>query len=545
MEKRKAARNEKILCLAAESGHIVEINNSEKIVVTCQKCGHKRNMTKGGFLKYNQKCPNCNKIEDFKEKTEYYRKACAAEGYELKDNYKGCFILMEMLCDEKHNCSIRPADWDFNHRCSTCARNKQKTWKEIEESLNEEGYTIKEHPKIYKNSETDFIAECPEGHKYKACWNIWSKGRRCPACFGTFPITKEQIAEALAKKECVPIFENNKQYTSKTMFERVCNKDRHRTWTCWNWVQQGCDSCPDCHKNKSPQEEEILKFIISLGITNVILNTTDIVQFVDENNRLHKQEIDLFLPEFNLAIEHSGLFHHSDTFKDKYYHRKKYEECLKRGIRLIQVFGDEWEHQRPICESRIASILGKAPNKVGARECQLVELTKTQARHFFNENHLQEAGSPFKAFGLEYNNKVVFTMSLKAHLEDLDTLDIDRLATTLNYTVSGGAQKVFNAIVKWAKENKYNKIVSYCDLRWGTGNVYQKLGFKYVNESKWSQHFIVNGHRKRRHAAWFTNDKERAEAKELGMTQDTYACQVKGYRVIWDCGHQRWDYEIK
>ena len=37
--------------------------------------------------------------------------------------------------------------------------------------------------------------------------------------------------------------------------------------------------------------------------------------------------------------------------KDKYYHLKKLEDCEEKGIRLIQIFEDEWIFKQEIVKS--------------------------------------------------------------------------------------------------------------------------------------------------------------------------------------------------
>ena len=49
-------------------------------------------------------------------------------------------------------------------------------------------------------------------------------------------------------------------------------------------------------------------------------------------------ELDIFFPDYNLAIEINGLRFHSEILgkKLKYYHQNKYEICKKHGIKLFQ-----------------------------------------------------------------------------------------------------------------------------------------------------------------------------------------------------------------
>jgi hypothetical protein len=64
-----------------------------------------------------------------------------------------------------------------------------------------------------------------------------------------------------------------------------------------------------------------------------------------ENTRnvIPPYELDIFIPEKNLAIEYCGLYWHSDIKgKSKDYHLNKYTMCMDKGVRLLTVFEDEY-----------------------------------------------------------------------------------------------------------------------------------------------------------------------------------------------------------
>lgn len=69
-------------------------------------------------------------------------------------------------------------------------------------------------------------------------------------------------------------------------------------------------------------------------------------------------ELDVFNSELKLAVEFHGLYWHStaaDYDQDK--HRAKYQLCKDRGIRLIQIFEDEWNQDKELVKSRLLSIV--------------------------------------------------------------------------------------------------------------------------------------------------------------------------------------------
>jgi len=109
-----------------------------------------------------------------------------------------------------------------------------------------------------------------------------------------------------------------------------------------------CPTCFPINFNTSSGEKQITDFIKD---TNLI---------VEENNRTQIQpyELDIWLPEKNIAIEYNGLYWHSDLHKSDDYHRMKWDLCQEKGIRLIQIFEDEWIQKSEIVKSRLLHILG-------------------------------------------------------------------------------------------------------------------------------------------------------------------------------------------
>ena len=72
--------------------------------------------------------------------------------------------------------------------------------------------------------------------------------------------------------------------------------------------------------------EEICKMFTGIEI---IRNTRQIIP---------PKELDIYLPEYKLAIEYCGSYWHSDLFKDQYYHYNKWKECRELGIDLFTIF---------------------------------------------------------------------------------------------------------------------------------------------------------------------------------------------------------------
>ena len=86
----------------------------------------------------------------------------------------------------------------------------------------------------------------------------------------------------------------------------------------------------------SHYERNIISFIEELGISNIQIHKRDIF----ENTR---EEIDIFLPDYNIAIEINGSYWHSSAQKTRSYHFNKSKRCEALGIRLIHIWDYEWD----------------------------------------------------------------------------------------------------------------------------------------------------------------------------------------------------------
>jgi len=95
-------------------------------------------------------------------------------------------------------------------------------------------------------------------------------------------------------------------------------------------------------------EKEVVEYIQSLGIENIIENTYSIISPL---------ELDIYLPDYNVAIEYDGLYWHSDLYKEPDFHIRKTEMCEFKGIRLIHVFENEWVNNREWVQSQIKQVL--------------------------------------------------------------------------------------------------------------------------------------------------------------------------------------------
>lgn len=276
--------------------------------------------------------------------------------------------------------------------------------------------------------------------------------------------------------------------------------------------QSGCPQCANGYKS-SKFELEVQSF---LDLLNIKYKTND-------RKILGGKELDIYIPEKQLALELDGLHWHSDLFISESSHLHKTENCEKQGIQLIHIFEDEWLYKQSIVESRIQQIFGMTKFKIPARKCYLRVLETNEEHTFFENNHLQGYTGSSICYGLFYNepsnNKdyLVSAMSFHKQLEN-NNWELLRFCNLKNFRIIGGASKIFKQFIK---KFEPKIVVSYADRRWSIKNeniLYEQLSFKFDSFTK-PNYFYVD------------NDK-RINICNLKNTE--YECA--SYPRIYDCG---------
>lgn len=277
-----------------------------------------------------------------------------------------------------------------------------------------------------------------------------------------------------------------------------------------------------------------------------------IKQFLTENNinylhndrtQLRPLELDFYLPDHKIGLEICGLYWHRDREdKNKYHILNKYNLCLSKGIRLLTIFEDEIKNKKKIVLSRLSYILKlSSVKKFHARKCQIKEIFPREGIDFLNSHHIQGSGNNSIYLGAHYNNELISVMSFSkpsiAKGSFNATWELNRFAVSGN--ISGIANKMF----KYFLQNyEWKSIISYCDKRWNTGEVYAKLGFTKLKDSQPNYWYCKPGQEVRLHRWNFTKHKL-LEITGLSeeYTELELAAHLKLYR-IYDCGNMRFIY---
>ena len=180
-------------------------------------------------------------------------------------------------------------------------------------------------------------------------------------------------------------------------------------------------------------------------------------------------------------------------------------------------------------------------NKIYARKCKIVELTNKDVKTFYNENHIQGAVSSKINIGLMYDDILVSVMSFaKGRIimsGNQDEWELTRFCNKTFTNIVGGASRLFKFFLE---KYKPIKIISYSDIRYFDGSLYEKLGFKEKSKSKPNYSYVIND--KRHYRFNFRKSILVKQGFDPNKTEKEIMFERKMYR-IYDCGNIRWEFE--
>lgn len=331
-------------------------------------------------------------------------------------------------------------------------------------------------------------------------------------------------SESFRKKFIICKDKNYIKYLSNSMSLFWCKNGHDFIISSDNYFHRNklniplCTICNPIGESSSIKEKEVFDYINSIYSGEIISGHRD------------NLEIDIYLPELGIGFEFNGLYWHSEEFKDKNYHLNKTNYFREKDIRLIHIWEDDWTYRGDIVRSQIRNRLGLIQNRIFARKCEVKEIKDSKmATRFLEENHIQGKVNSNIKIGLFFNGELVSLMTFDRYegrkKMEASSWNINRFCNKLNTNVIGGASKILKYFIK---NYDVNRIISYADKDWSNGYLYEKLGFKNINESKPDYKYIINNKRvhKSRYKKSILNTK---------MTENEYMKKLN-INKIWDSG---------
>lgn len=311
-------------------------------------------------------------------------------------------------------------------------------------------------------------------------------------------------------------------------------------------------NCQDIIEHKySSMEVEVSKFLLSID--------PDIVLVHNDRDVIKPQELDIWLPEYNLGIECNPTVTHNSSIPDPWsttplhykYHQNKSIQAENAGVFLFHIFEYEWINRPQVIKSMLRNLIHKSLSKFGARDTYVSEVSNSECKSFLNANHRQGELTAKIRLGLRVKstdelvavmtfNRIRSTMGKSSSSNAV--WELSRFCNRLNTNVAGGASKLFTYFVRHYEGG----IVSFSDRAHTQGNLYSQLGFTRVSETTPSYVWVnlQTGqyyHRvqcQKRNLRKLFND----ESIDIENKTEKQIMEEHGYVQVFDSGVIRWEY---
>lgn len=246
------------------------------------------------------------------------------------------------------------------------------------------------------------------------------------------------------------------------------------------------------------------------------------------------QELDIYIPERNFAIEFNGNYWHSEDKVGRDYHHAKWLACKEQGIQLLQIWEDQWGDRRAVVEQMIArKVLGSKTPGIGARKTVVVDLDRATSDAFLEPMHIQGGATGGYYIGLVHEDALVAVGVFKRRGDG--ATELIRYASTL--TVQGGLSKMMKRIGP-------GRYVTFADHCVSDGGLYERTGWTKDSEIKPDYRYLVDGarlHKFNYRLARFRRDP--GLLWEDGLTERQLA-DLNGLSRIWDAGKTRYVLDV-
>ena len=170
--------------------------------------------------------------------------------------------------------------------------------------------------------------KCPVGHEWKAVIYNRSNGSGCPYCAGrkVWPGFNDLLT-ACPELAAEWNFDKNREQ-KPMMFTKGSPKKVWWICQCGHEWQASINNrvkgsgCPQCDMGKTSYAEQAILYYMRKLYPNTVHRYTGL-----------GFELDVYIPDLNLAIEYDGRLWHKNQTKDE----RKFRKCQERGIALLRV----------------------------------------------------------------------------------------------------------------------------------------------------------------------------------------------------------------
>lgn len=295
---------------------------------------------------------------------------------------------------------------------------------------------------------------------------------------------------------------------------------------------------------------KIHELIPRVASYNVSRGETEIYEYVNnilKSNQSHRLkisdsdkkwiQIDVYCPEKSFGIEYCGEYWHSaEAGTDRNYHQKKNQLCKDCGIKLMTIFEHEWRDKRELIKAMIRARINSGIKNIYARKCICKEITAAEAKQFHQDNHINGYVNSSKNIGLFFENNLISVVSFsKSRFDKNHEYEITRYSTIRDHRVIGGFSKMFAF-------SEIRSCMTYADLRFGEGKVYEKAGFSLVGTTPPNYWYFNRSSKTAKFESRMKYQKRKIKhLVENGDNKTEFQIMTElGFYRIYDCGSHKY-----
>jgi len=356
---------------------------------------------------------------------------------------------------------------------------------------------------VYKNTNTKLIITCKEHGDFSVAPKNFLRGSGCKECLK--PVVNKEVIDHVRKLN----IENN---GAKNIF--IPNRS----------LASSIANSPN-----RDLKSELIDFISSIAEYRV---EDDII----------------YIEKHSIAFTIYNLHYHSEQqIGDKRFHLNKMLSYKEKGIRLIQIFEDEWIFKELIVKNRIKHFLGIYDVKIGGRKTIIKEIEASTKNEFLLNTHIQGVDRASIKLGAFYLNELVGVMTfvkprvaLGRKKKTEGEYELSRFSVKAGYLIMGLGSKMFQHFIK---NYKVDTIFTFSDRRWNKGTFYTNIGMKKVDSTNVNYYYVVNGIRKHRFGYRKQELPKKLDYFDINITEYQNML-INGIDRIWDCGSDKFIYNV-